>query len=138
MYDSVTMTADMTGLQPNGVSKLCLSCHDGTVSLDSFGTATGGINFITGTALFGTDLSNDHPISFTYDAALALADLGLNDPTTAPSGIVAEIDDDMLFGVLNDQLECASCHDPHNGAGVAPMLLKDNAASALCTTCHNK
>lgn len=53
---------DITPDQPGGVSKLCLSCHDGTVALDSFGGATGS-NFISGSALVGTDLSDDHPVS---------------------------------------------------------------------------
>lgn len=36
-------------------------------------------------------------------------------------------------------VECATCHEPHNGgfAG-SPFLRVSNAASALCTTCHNK
>ncbi len=49
-----------------------------------FGGATGGTTFITGDALFGVDLTNDHPISFTYDATLAGNDLGLYNPTTEP------------------------------------------------------
>lgn len=36
-------------------------------------------------------------------------------------------------------VECASCHEPHNGgASGTPFLRISNAASALCTTCHNK
>ena len=69
MYTSSTLNAVMTG-QPGNVSKACLSCHDGTVAVDSYGGATGS-HLITGTALLGTDLTNDHPIGFTYDAALA-------------------------------------------------------------------
>lgn len=58
---------DTTGLSAaNDVdpeSRLCLSCHDGTVALDSFmgSTAPSG-TLMTGNALFGTDLTNDHPI----------------------------------------------------------------------------
>jgi hypothetical protein len=51
-----------------GVSKLCLSCHDGTVALDSFGGAT-GTTMLTGSTLVGFDLSNDHPVGFTYNTA---------------------------------------------------------------------
>ena len=39
MYSSSTMNA--TASSPGGRSKLCLSCHDGTVALDSFGGNTG-------------------------------------------------------------------------------------------------
>ncbi len=133
VYSSSTL--DATVGQPNNESKLCLSCHDGSVALDNFGGATGGTNFITGDALIGTDLSNDHPVSFTYDATLATNDGGLFDPTTTNSGLGGTIDNDMLFTA---RLECASCHDVHNGSGVGNLLVKSNAASALCLTCHNK
>lgn len=120
--------------QPAGVSKLCLSCHDGTVAIDSFGGSTGATN-ITGVALLGTDLTNDHPVSFTYDASLATTDGGLQDPTVTNSGLGGTIDADMLFGT---QLECASCHDVHNTANIPKLLVKLNGGSALCLTCHNK
>jgi predicted CXXCH cytochrome family protein len=133
LYSSPTLDATMN--QPDGSSKLCLSCHDGTVALDNFSGATGGSNYITGSDLIGTDLSAHHPVTFTYDVALATADGGLFDPTTTNSGLGGSITADMLFA---DVLQCASCHDVHNGSGVAKLLVKSNAASALCLTCHNK
>ncbi|MFQ5747763.1 MAG: cytochrome c3 family protein, partial [Gemmatimonadota bacterium] len=133
VYSSPTL--DATVGQPGGSSKLCLSCHDGTVALDNFAGKTNGTNFISGGELLGTDLSNDHPLSFTYNTALATADGGLNDPATASSGLGGTIDADMLFA---GQVQCASCHDVHNGSGVAKLLRKSNAASALCLTCHAK
>ena len=135
LYTSPTMNAT-TG-QPDGVSRACLSCHDGTVALDSFGGST-GTNFIGGDANFGTDLSNDHPVSFAYTDALAGIDGGLHLPTTEPSGLGGTIAVDMLFGLGNDQVECASCHDVHNAANLPSLLLKTNAGSALCLTCHAK
>ena len=133
LYSSPSLDATMK--QPGSSSKLCLSCHDGTVAVDNFGDQTGGTHFITGNALVGTDLNNDHPISFVYDAALASADGGLYDPTNTNSGLGGTISDDML---IDNQVQCASCHDVHNGSGVANLLRKSNAASALCLTCHNK
>jgi len=135
LYSSPTMNAQ-TG-QPDGVSRACLSCHDGTVALDSFGGSTGQ-NTIEGTANFGTDLTNDHPVSFTYDNALATTDGGLYQPTATNSGLGGTIAADMLFGPGNDQVECASCHDVHNAANQESLLLKANTGSALCLTCHNK
>jgi len=120
--------------QPAGVSKLCLSCHDGTVALDSFSGSTGS-EYMTGSELLGTDLSNDHPISFTYDAALATADGGLFDPTTQSSGLGGTIDVDLLMG---NKLECSSCHDVHDKYGNSKLLVVSNAGSALCMTCHDK
>ena len=82
------------------------------------------------------DLTNDHPISFTYDGALVSADGGLNDPTTQASGLPGggTVQDDLLF---SDSLECGSCHDVHDDSN-GNFLIKSNANSALCTTCHNK
>jgi len=128
-------TLNATVGQPSNSSKLCLSCHDGTVALDNFGGVTNGTTFITGTSNFGSDLSNDHPISFTYDAALATADKKLFNPATTNSGLGSTIQSDMLF---QGKMECASCHDVHNGTGIQNLLVKSDAASALCLTCHNK
>ncbi|MEN8250957.1 MAG: cytochrome c3 family protein, partial [Bacteroidota bacterium] len=134
-----TGTMNSTPGQPTGTSLLCLSCHDGTVALEDFGGVTTGTNHVTGGDLVGTDISDDHPISLTYDAALATADGSLWDPTATASGLGGNIDADMLFGPTNNQLECSSCHDVHNnGLGTVFLLRKDNAASALCLTCHNK
>ncbi|MBN4058944.1 cytochrome c3 family protein [bacterium AH-315-J04] len=38
----------------------------------------------------------------------------------------------------NGRVECTSCHDPHNQSGAPYMLVKSNARSALCLTCHKK
>ena len=133
VYSSSSLNAT-TG-QPDASSKLCLSCHDGTVASDNFGGETAGTNFVSGNQLIGTELTNDHPISFTYDAALATADGGLFDPTTTSSGMGGTIDQDLLIG---NKMQCASCHDVHNSSGLDKLLLVDNAGSALCLTCHNK
>ena len=136
LYTSNTLNATVG--QPNGTSKLCLSCHDGTVALNDFGgnTFTGTDVFVTGVYSFGSDLSNDHPISFTYDATLATDDGGLYNPTTQTSGLGGTITEDLLSG---ESLECSSCHDVHNAPGTSTNLLRiSNAASALCLTCHNK
>jgi len=133
LYQSSTM--DATDLsQPSGRSKLCLSCHDGTVAIDSFGGRI-GTRYIGAAAGVGTDLRNDHPISFTYDDTLAAADGELYSPSTRTSGLGGTIQTDMLF---NNKLECASCHNAHNAPGVPKLLIKSNAGSALCLTCHDK
>jgi len=132
VYNTTTLNATVG--QPDGISKLCLSCHDGTVELDAFGGVATPSTFITGNGLVGTDLANDHPISFTYDDALAGTDGELELPSTAPSGLGSDIDTDLLFG---GKLECASCHDVH-GSGQPYLLVKSNIGSALCITCHDK
>jgi predicted CXXCH cytochrome family protein len=132
-YNSATMEAT-TG-QPDASAKLCLSCHDGTVAVDNYSTQGGGSHYMVGGALIGTNLGDDHPISFTYNSSLASSDGGLHDPSTTNSGLGGTIAEDMLIG---GKMQCASCHDVHNGSGVAKLLRKSNAGSALCLTCHDK
>ena len=148
MYSSGSLDATSVG-QPGGVSKLCLSCHDGTVAIDSFGGASGG-TFVSGPKAVGrnNNLSDDHPISITYDTALSDVDNGLHDPAVrnvtigaggdkTRSGTVSEL---MLS---NGTVQCSSCHDVHNnfavpGAVGTPLLKVSKAGSAICLTCHNK
>ncbi len=139
MYDSPTMDADVSS-QPSGISKICLSCHDGTVALENYGDITSGTIYLFGENLIGTDLRNDHPISFVYDDSLAIKDGELYDPSTKLSGLVGSsgtIHDDMLF---QGKMECSSCHDVHNtrAAPGTKLLVKDNSGSSLCLTCHDK
>ena len=83
VYNSKTM--DATVSQPSASSKLCLSCHDGTVAVDSYGGAS-GVLFLSGdAAVAGDGLMNDHPISFVYDDALAATDGELFSPSSSPS-----------------------------------------------------
>jgi len=135
LYTSSTLNAVMG--QPDGNSKLCLSCHDGTVALENFGGVTTGTTKILpgNPAYVGTNLTNDHPVSFTYNTALATADGGLFDPSTTQSGLGGTITNTMLF---SNKMQCASCHDVHNSYGINGLLVKSNAASALCLTCHDK
>lgn len=142
LYDSPTLDATMN--QPGGSSKLCLSCHDGTVAIDSFGGNTGTTMMPTENNLT-TNLKSSHPIGFTYDTALATTDGSLFDPAsknvtigTGSQTKTGTINEVMLFG---GQLECGSCHDVHNtytAAGSDSLVIVDEAGSAICLTCHNK
>jgi predicted CXXCH cytochrome family protein len=75
---------------------------------------------------FGNDLSGHHPVSFTYDSALATAKGELRDPTSQEK---------QLHLDNSGQLQCTSCHDPHNDQ-FGNFLLMDNSSSALCLNCH--
>lgn len=141
LYASATFDSHggTTITDPGASSKLCLSCHDGTIALENFGGTTTGSNFINSASriggLAGNDLSNDHPISFDYTTALASLDGGLFDPATTNTGLGGTISSDMLY---DNKVQCASCHDVHNKYGVAKLLKMDNTNSQLCLTCHNK
>jgi predicted CXXCH cytochrome family protein len=131
LYNSPTLDAVI--VQPMGISKLCLSCHDGSVAIDSFGGRAGKI-FVSAAALIGDDLGNDHPVSFIYDNALALEDKELYDPGSRDSGLGSTIQNDLLF---NNRFECASCHDAHDNSN-GKFLRVSNNKSGLCRTCHIK
>lgn len=146
VYASTTLNATPTNIGgalmgSQSTSMLCMSCHDGTVSVLSMynppnsgaGTVTAiasridATGRIISTANVGTSLVDDHPVNFTYDAALVLLDPGLkpaNDVGVAPL-------------IPGGTVQCSSCHDVHDPTNV-PFLVKSNAASALCLTCHIK
>jgi len=146
---------------PQLVSKLCLGCHDGSTAVNQYdgkGPADGGYgggttynmtDFEGGFKVGGTGsgMSNNHPISITYDAALVTADGELNDPAVATFANGKTVDTYMVGG---DQLECSTCHDVHDSSSEAVSgthLLRTATkgadqtgvgASALCLVCHNK
>lgn len=134
LYSSPTLKAKLTQPAHYG-SKLCLSCHDGTVALDSFGGTT-GTTFMDSGNRVGTDLRGTHPIGLIYDTALSNADPKLYNPGTKCTALGGTINHDLLFGTGN--LECASCHNVHNTQNNASLLRITKNGSALCLTCHNK
>lgn len=121
--------------QPTGASLMCLSCHDGTIALgDVLTRATpiamsGGVTAMpAGTSRLGTDLSDDHPVSFVYSASLAAARGELVNPATLTGRVRLD---------ATGQLQCTACHDPHDDSN-GKFLVMANQASALCQTCHVK
>ena len=133
-YSSSTANASIG--QPTGSSILCLSCHDGTIALgkvlskDIDISMRGGITTMpSGSTRLGTDLSDDHPISFAYTAALASLSNGeLVNPGTLTGAV-------KLDG--SGQLQCTSCHDPHENT-FGKFLVMSNQTGSLCETCHQK
>lgn len=178
-YDSTSMEA--TPGAPGGSSKLCLSCHDGTMGIDKVNVLNGvqttttpvfqvAIPMSGGTTMpasadgvnagftrnLGTDLSNDHPISFTYDGTLA----GHDGELRTPDGVIVG---NRQSGVTppklpleSDQMQCATCHDPHlsdqnKNNGNAKFLRLNRfqvdqpsggafspANDIICLACHDK
>jgi hypothetical protein len=142
LYSSPTMNAGPLA-QPSGVSKLCMSCHDGTVAVDSFGGVTGTTMISTANNL-GTTLADDHPIGFLYNTALATSDGALFDPTTKTvtigSGSQTKTGTIASLLLYNGKLECSSCHDVHNTftVGTSHLVKLPEAGSQICLSCHNK
>lgn len=159
LYDtSTTFDGVATIAQPNGISKLCLSCHDGSIALDSFGGVVGTGDTVAdmngGSRNIGEDdgagngfLNNDHPVSFEYTedtvdpGMFASSTLGITigDGVRSKTGTLAEMMLTNDGGTLT--VECTSCHDVHNnyvGTDGTRLLKINLSGSALCLTCHNK
>ena len=108
---------------------MCLSCHDGTIALTqtyNSNNALPGSVYITpqDRGYIGTDLTDDHPISFTYDAALAAKNTQLNDPASIPKALPLD---------QNRQLQCTTCHDAHDNRH-GSFLVMANARSQMCVS----
>jgi hypothetical protein len=161
LYTSNAVAGSKLNAQPTaigGVSLACLSCHDGTVAVNSYAGGLKGNSsiMITNSARIGTDLTHTHPISFEYSPALVAADGFLNDATTPvlepDSGTFNTGADTSIRALLlagGDRVECSSCHDVHNQMGTPfdittnPKLVKivgtqGGKGSLLCRSCHIK
>jgi predicted CXXCH cytochrome family protein len=142
MYTSGTIDGSIDS-SPTDHSLLCLSCHDGTVALDSFGGSSGSAYIGSGYRV-GTDLTNDHPISIEYSDASADSDGALHPPTTTNTtiGSGADTKSGSISELMTYQgkVQCTSCHDVHNKFTVAstPLLRRSMDGSELCLTCHAK
>ena len=156
-----TLAGSSTDVQPNNPSKACLSCHDGVNAINSMvnapgsggynpsgasvafgGTAAGSDKTMpSGITQIGTDLTNDHPISITYNAgkaSLKATTETLIDTWTTPSGgnTIADL-------LRSNKVECSSCHDPHLGENDTFLRRTkgagfSNEGSKVCLSCHAK
>jgi predicted CXXCH cytochrome family protein len=115
-------------------SRKCFSCHDGTVALDSY-SGKAGTEFITGDALMGTDLSNDHPVGAVAQYPPPVQTgywTGNYKPAPSSSALRLQKWDGK------DVVSCITCHNPHGKQGTNFLLQISNAGSALCLACHIK
>jgi predicted CXXCH cytochrome family protein len=177
-YDSSSIQA-LDIAEPIGSSRLCLSCHDGTLAIGAVlnepgrgggdgsismqgtavdGTMPAGAGATTGnTRDLGVNLTNDHPISFTYNSALASADGELRDPAAVAHLGVRPTDNPTLpldpNGSGDGLMQCTTCHDPHiREAGSFNKFLRVNrfqvnpatggtfseSSDQICLACHDK
>ena len=118
----------------DGRSILCMSCHDGTVALDSFGGDT-GVQFIGGSENFGTDMTDDHPVGSDaiYPSVPWMTDPAVWEGTAGSGFTLRDMD---ISGTVERVVSCTTCHEPHSRNGFANMLWVNNTGSALCLTCH--
>lgn len=107
--------------QPNGSSKLCLSCHDGVSRLGAVYKGAeipmaGGLDVIADAdrASFNPSTTNKmkfghHPVSFVYTAAIRTLINTVPSPKsqyTLPNPAIAPLD-------KQSRMQCTTCHNAH-------------------------
>ncbi len=132
-------------VQPDGASRLCLSCHDGTVAI---GAVLGRekIEITSGKEVFGpgmsgyigTDLSGDHPISISITDS-KVSERNSRGLSRLKSVKEMKSDPDGVKLDENNKVQCTTCHDAHsddnfNSSGIHFWRKKD--FSSLCEVCH--
>jgi predicted CXXCH cytochrome family protein len=96
-------------------SKLCLSCHDGTIAQDV------AINPEKDGKPFGVDLGKSHPISVDYTTAYS---------RKGPKSF-HHLSTLQPLKLYNGKVECGTCHDTHQS-----FRLRTSKVD-LCFRCHN-
>jgi predicted CXXCH cytochrome family protein len=150
--DRHLFNGDDTIGDPGSVSRLCLSCHDGTVGVNEYGFAPGRSesrgsgSVVGGTKRFivdqfeiggGGTLTNHHPIGFSYiDVASKDDEIANPDTVVNGAGEAMTTIRSLLYG---DRMECVTCHDVHNTKNTGETFLwKSDRNSGFCLTCHIK
>ncbi len=125
-------------------TRLCLSCHDGTIALGTlknlpyglYGDVpmTGGVTTMPTTAAgyIGVELQDDHPVAIPYSPG---SGSGLDAELLVSPSSPVRLFYDSSSG--NNYVECTSCHDAHDNQ-YGNFLVASNAGSAICMSCHNK
>ena len=117
-------------------SNQCLSCHDGTVAVGD--TVAYGQVTTQGTMysqdVFGSSLQPSHPFSLT---------LPLKDNIDLAASLVGSHQTEDTTGavkLINGNVECISCHNPHVQAKdlvSQNFLVKDSSSGQMCLACHD-
>ncbi len=133
--------------QPDGVTIMCLSCHDGTIAIGAVKSENTTIQMLGAGPLgklpsssrsnLGTNLSGTHPVSVPYDDATRR---GL--APGANTWLHSHPTDLAKRGPLdqNGKVQCTACHDPHddpsqNGMSVPPFW-RGGSFEEVCIACH--
>ncbi|MGC2616403.1 MAG: cytochrome c3 family protein [Terracidiphilus sp.] len=135
-YTSSTEKNNNTQPMLGSVSNQCLSCHDGTVAVGAtvaYGQVTTRGSMYSAD-VFGSNMQSSHPFSMALplqdniDLAASLVSSG---KTADPTGAVK---------LINGNVECNSCHNPHVQAKdpvSLNFLVKDSSNGQLCLACHD-
>ena len=131
-YQSSTLNA-AAGDPASGTSKLCLSCHDGTVALSQ--TVASGTISVSG-SMSSDDITGQ---SFTRHHPTGIRPVDDGQLYTGLSQTPA-VSADPSVKLPSDRIECITCHEPHEESrdtARGKFLVRSNLASALCLACHD-
>ncbi len=126
----------------DGVSRLCLSCHDGTVAL---GAIISGepiqmsykVMPKSASGYLGTNLSGGHPISILFDESLAIR-RSFSNPNLMQLNWPIQDPDVKLYPTQGGYgVQCSCCHDPHGGKTDDPPFWRKYDYDDVCLVCHN-
>jgi predicted CXXCH cytochrome family protein len=141
----VSYTSESEAPPIDGISRLCLSCHDGTIAL---GAVTAGHQQILMTSKYmpfdapgylGTDLSGGHPISIVYDETLVSRRASLHSDLMQLKWPISDRDVKLYPTQDGYGVQCSSCHNPHGGKGGsdAPPFWQKAEYEDVCLVCHD-
>ena len=124
--------------QPNGATKLCLSCHDGTIAVGAIRGLDRAIPMQNvgsegeipegRPSRIGTDLSGTHPVSIRFRQDAAISKANLRWPPFDPDGVVGTDSDGFV--------QCTSCHDPHGTRSEKYPFWRKQSFAQVCRVCH--
>jgi hypothetical protein len=154
-YWSPTLQSYDEGEAPpvDGFSRLCLSCHDGTVAVGSIISRWEEIEMVTvpgvidssgkligGPGYIGTDLSGGHPISIPFDQVLAIKRNMADPPLTRLNWPINDPDIKLHPTQGGYGVQCTSCHDPHNNKAADgwPPFWRKSTHDEACMVCHEE
>ncbi len=128
--------------QPDGGSRLCLSCHDGTIAIGLLAKEIVAVNetFLRAgrKGYIGTDISGHHPISISIDESAPNSDRPGADMKLRPAALIRAAGDVPLDPL--GKIQCTTCHDPHqdsySATGLAPKFWRRPTVSEVCLECH--
>jgi Zn-finger protein len=130
-----------------GPSRLCMSCHDGSIAVDEHGgtlAQTGSVSSIATRAKLTNDLSNTHPIGFNYNNAASVRNAKAGNGSLSAGGAAEIVPSTYGFATAikittDSALNQMTYNDVTRNDGVNHKIIADvlyQGDYMTCATCH--